>query len=40
MGHYEAMKYFDKKAKIKKLTWMVLIFDNVKGEARVQEECG
>jgi hypothetical protein len=31
MGHYEAIKYFDKEAKIKKLTWMVLIFNDVKG---------
>ncbi len=29
MGRYEAMKYFDKEVKIKKLTWLV-IFDNIK----------
>jgi hypothetical protein len=29
MGQYEAMKYFDKEVKIKKLTLLV-IFDNVK----------
>ncbi len=30
MGRYEAIKYFDKEAKINKLTWSVLIFDDGK----------
>jgi hypothetical protein len=31
MGQYEAMIYFEKEAKMNELTWLVLIFDNVKG---------
>jgi hypothetical protein len=31
MGRYEAMIYFEKEAKMDKLTWLVLIFDDVKG---------
>ncbi len=31
MGQYEAMIYFEKEAKMDKLTWLVLIFDDVKG---------
>ncbi len=31
MGRYEAMIYFEKEANMDKLTWLVLIFDNVKG---------
>jgi hypothetical protein len=31
MGQYEAMQYFKKEGKMNKLTWLVLIFDNVKG---------
>ncbi len=31
MGQYKAMIYFEKEAKMDKLTWLVLIFDNVKG---------
>jgi hypothetical protein len=31
MGRYKAMIYFEKEAKMDKLTWLVLIFDNVKG---------
>ena len=30
MGQYEAMIYFEKEAKINKLTWSVLIFDDGK----------
>jgi hypothetical protein len=44
MGRYEAMNYFKKEAKMNKLTWLVLTFDNVKGEgrgrsARAQQCC-
>ncbi len=31
MGRYEAMIYFKKEVKMNKLTWLVLIFDDVKG---------
>jgi hypothetical protein len=31
MGRYEGMIYSKKEAKMDKLTWLVLIFDNVKG---------
>ncbi len=31
MGQYEGMIYSKKEAKMDKLTWLVLIFDNVKG---------
>ncbi len=31
MGRYDAMVYFEKVAKMDKLTWLVLIFDDVKG---------
>ncbi len=31
MGQYKAMMYFEKEAKMDKLTWLVLIFDDVKG---------
>ncbi len=31
MGRYEAMQYFEKEGKINKLTWLVLIFDDIKG---------
>jgi len=31
MGRFEAMKYFEQEGKMDKLTWSVLIFDNVKG---------
>jgi hypothetical protein len=31
MGQYEAMIHFKKEANMDKLTWLVLIFDNVKG---------
>ncbi len=34
MGQYKAMKYFEKEAKMNKLTWLVLIFDDVKGVGR------
>ena len=37
MGQYETMKYFDKDAKIKKLTWLV-IFDDIKA-GEEGEEC-
>ncbi len=37
MGQYEAMKYFKKEAKMNKLTWLVLIFDNVR--RRDGKEC-
>jgi hypothetical protein len=30
MGQHKAMIYFEKEAKMDKLTWLVLIFDNVK----------
>ncbi len=29
MGRYEAMLYFEKEGKTNKLTWLVLIFDDV-----------
>jgi hypothetical protein len=31
MGRYEGMIYSKKEAKMDKLTWLVLIFDDVKG---------
>jgi hypothetical protein len=31
IGQYEAMQYFEKEGKMNKLTWLVLIFDNIKG---------
>ncbi len=31
MGQYKAMKYFKTEAKMNKLTWLVLVFDDVKG---------
>ncbi len=31
MGQYKATIYFKKEAKMDKLTWLVLIFDDVKG---------
>ncbi len=31
MGRFEAMKHFEQEGKMDKLTWSVLIFDNVKG---------
>ena len=31
MGQHDAMKYFKKERKMDKLTWLVLIFGNVKG---------
>ena len=31
MGRYEGMIYSEKEAKMDKLTWLVLIFDDVKG---------
>ena len=31
IGRYEAMQYFEKEGKMNKLTWLVLIFDNIKG---------
>ncbi len=31
MGRYEGIIYSEKEAKMDKLTWLVLIFDNVKG---------
>jgi hypothetical protein len=31
MGRNKAMIYFEKKLKMDKLTWLVLIFDDVKG---------
>ena len=31
IGQYEAMQYFENEGKINKLTWLVLIFDNIKG---------
>ncbi len=31
MGRYEGMIYSEKEAKMDKLTWLVLMFDNVKG---------
>jgi hypothetical protein len=37
MGRYEAMQYFEKEGKMNKLTWLVLIFDNVKGAGKGNE---
>ncbi len=37
MGRYEAMQYFKKKGKMNKLTWLVLIFDDVKGAGKGKE---
>ena len=37
MGQYEAMQYFKKEGKMNKLTWLVLIFDNVKGAGKGNE---
>ncbi len=34
MGRYEGMIYSEKEAKMNKLTWLVLIFDDVKGVGR------
>ncbi len=31
MGRYKGMIYSEKEAKMDKLTWLVLIFDDVKG---------
>ncbi len=31
MGGYKTMIYFKKESKMDKLTWLVLIFDNIKG---------
>ncbi len=37
MGQYEAMQYFEMEGKTNKLTWLVLIFDNVKGAGKGNE---
>ena len=34
VGRFEAMKYFEKEGKMDKLTWSVMLFDNVKGGGR------
>jgi hypothetical protein len=40
MERYEAMIYFEKEAKMDKLIWLVLIFDNVKGGGEGKDcEC-
>ncbi len=31
IGQYKAIQYFEKEGKMNKLTWLVLIFDNIKG---------
>ncbi len=40
MGQYKAMQYFEKKGKMNTLTWLVLIFDNVKGAGKGNECAG
>jgi hypothetical protein len=40
MGQYEAMQYFEKEGKKNKLTWLVLIFDDVKGWGKGNEYNG
>jgi hypothetical protein len=37
MGQYKAMQYFEKEGKMNKLTWLVLIFDNVEGVGKGKE---
>jgi hypothetical protein len=37
MGQYKAMQDFEKEGKINKLTWLVLIFDDVKGVGKGNE---
>ncbi len=37
MGRYKVRQYFEKKGKTNKLTWLVLIFDNVKGAGKGNE---
>ena len=39
MGRFEAMKYFEQEGKMDKLTWSVLIFDNVKGGGGISVWC-
>ena len=31
VGRFEAMKYFEKEGKMEKLTWSVILFDNIEG---------
>ena len=40
MGRFEAMKYFEQEGNMDKLTWSVIIFDNVKGGGEGVDECG
>jgi hypothetical protein len=37
MGQYEAMQYFEKEGKMNKLTWLVIIFDDIKGVGKGNE---
>jgi hypothetical protein len=37
MGRYKVMQYFKKEGKMNKLTWLVLIFDDVKGGVKGKE---
>jgi hypothetical protein len=40
MGRYQAIQCFEKEGKMNKLTWLVLIFDNVKGAGKGNEYNG
>jgi hypothetical protein len=40
MGQYEVMIYFEKEAKINKLTWSVLIFDDGKVDSYKSADGG
>ncbi len=40
LGQYEAMIYFEKEAKINKLTWLVLIFDDGKVDSYKSADGG
>ncbi len=37
MGRYKGMQYFEKEGKMNKPTWLVLIFDNIKGAGKGKE---
>ena len=39
MGQYKGMIYSEKEAKMDKLSWLVLIFDNAKGGGVEGKEC-
>ncbi len=38
-GRFEAMQYFEKEGKMNKLTWSVILFDNVEGGGDEGGEC-